>query len=346
MIKIKTTEIDIDDLKDNHYNSLLGKPYNIKTNLIEKTNYYRYSGNLLYRDLYKYFIYRLKTILVGNPLELFEIIEEVSPLFFQIEENIRCANPISKIRTQKLKEFHDEIYEIFDYDKFSKRYGKYGAYELVQKLNVNVCPYCNRNYTNTVMFADGKSRARLDHWFSKSKYPFLSLSLFNLIPSCHICNSDMKGSADFIPKSHIHPYMEDFKNDLLFKSNFLKASYTAGDIDSINITLEPADGKLETDPLIIRSQNNCRDFGLVELYNWHRIEASKVIVKSKQLTKANIDFYLSKTWDDGTLVYKDRNDVLDSMFGIIFNSNKFDEYPLSKFKRDIAFEQKLIFQIE
>jgi hypothetical protein len=43
--------------------------------------------------------------------------------------------------------FIQSFLSIFDYDKLLTQKIKY---ELAQKLDVKVCPYCNRNYTLTV----------------------------------------------------------------------------------------------------------------------------------------------------------------------------------------------------
>lgn len=61
------------------------------------------------------------------------------------------------------------------------------AYWLQSQLNVKVCPYCNRMYTTTLY---GKKRIRpdFDHFYPQSRYPYLAVSLFNLIPSCNVCN--------------------------------------------------------------------------------------------------------------------------------------------------------------
>ena len=59
---------------------------------------------------------------------------------------------------------------------FRKNYGD----KLVKSLELSVCPYCNRNFIN--------SSADIDHFFPKTKYTVFSLSFFNLIPVCSVCN--------------------------------------------------------------------------------------------------------------------------------------------------------------
>ncbi|MCX6312099.1 MAG: hypothetical protein NT084_10760, partial [Bacteroidetes bacterium] len=44
----------------------------------------------------------------------------------------------------------------------------------------------------------------------------------------------------------------------------------------------------------------------------------------------------------GLPIYKDREEILDRVFTIINDSQKISTSPLAKFKRDIAFEQKIL----
>ena len=83
------------------------------------------------------------------------------------------------------------IEKVFDYhDQLSQSKSK--SYWLARHIGHNTCTYCNRQYTFTV---DGpndesrKTRPDFDHWFPKSLFPLLSLNIYNLIPSCKICNS-------------------------------------------------------------------------------------------------------------------------------------------------------------
>ncbi|MEQ2355282.1 HNH endonuclease [Pseudoalteromonas piscicida] len=77
----------------------------------------------------------------------------------------------------------------FDYKKFSRQRGDWGPYPLIELLENTVCPYCNRSYTHSVFEGDVYGgRPELDHFLSKSVFPFFALSIYNLIPVCHSCN--------------------------------------------------------------------------------------------------------------------------------------------------------------
>lgn len=107
--------------------------------------------------------------------------------------NILRAAP-SELRTYSLK-----------YAKFSAKsrrrllrafaYGRFRssslAFTFVTSLGIKTCMHCNTAFTLAIdsEAADNpKIVFELDHFFPKSDYPYLSLSFFNLIPSCGNCN--------------------------------------------------------------------------------------------------------------------------------------------------------------
>ncbi|WP_162984530.1 hypothetical protein [Poseidonibacter antarcticus] len=99
--------------------------------------------------------------------------------------------------------------------------------------NMNVCPYCNRNFINPIykensVGGDNKNQSPdIEHFFPKSIYPFLSLSISNLLPSCAFCNK-IKSDVDTFKENCLSPYEikeDDFKFDFILtaeKSKKLK----------------------------------------------------------------------------------------------------------------------------
>lgn len=74
---------------------------------------------------------------------------------------------------------------------------RWNPYIWVQMLGIRVCPYCNRSYITTLITNEHKTRADIDHFLPKSEYPFFSMSLYNWVPSCRICNSSLKNIKSF-----------------------------------------------------------------------------------------------------------------------------------------------------
>lgn len=105
-----------------------------------------------------------------------------------------------------------------NYTKFSRALVGWNAYQLCSSAAYKVCPYCHINTTETVQETaeyDGY-RPQLDHYICKSKYPFLSLSLGNLLPVCAQCNGPgMKHTKDFYAVRRLHPLVD--RDSLKFK---------------------------------------------------------------------------------------------------------------------------------
>ena len=160
----------------------------------------------------------------------------------QIDEIIDFLNNLQKYadeilisKPERLFEIHDEIYPsgepielwaknmcsmIFDYSLFYKdednNWG-FGA-EYANRLGVQVCPYCNRNYITTVL--DDKTKKVIgptfDHFFSQTDYPLFLISMYNLIPSCTVCNSNLKHEKEFDTKNFLYPFDDEMGNDTKF----------------------------------------------------------------------------------------------------------------------------------
>jgi len=130
----------------------------------------------------------------------------------------------------------------FGYKKFSakdttkaKKY--YRAYNLANDLSIDVCPYCNKNYTYTIINRLRQyTRPDFDHFLAKEIYPYFALSFYNLIPSCQVCNRTLKHSTEFTLSTHLHPYKDDFNSIKKFSTNKPLVSCTKE--DEFNITFE------------------------------------------------------------------------------------------------------------
>lgn len=107
-----------------------------------------------------------------------------------------------------LDEAKTKFKAIFDYEAFSRRLTGWGAYALCSAARYKVCPYCHIRTTSTVAPDDDHAgyRPQLDHYYDKARYPFLALSLGNLVPCCGRCNGPgMKHNKDFVSIPHLNP---------------------------------------------------------------------------------------------------------------------------------------------
>jgi len=149
-----------------------------------------------------------------------------------VEKNkdvIACGKPITlkglvqdyeglkaRLGGPRIDLFKFEARQIFNYKNFAnKKVRLWCAYFLCMSSSYKICPYCNQNYAFTLAADDGEFRPTLDHFYSKSEYPFLAISLYNLIPSCYTCNSNLKGAKNFFDDPHLHPF--EANSDLEFR---------------------------------------------------------------------------------------------------------------------------------
>lgn len=145
----------------------------------------------------------------------------------------KLYNNICKVKTEKQLENLNLFLEyIFNYETFSgEDYSKceWSAYKYIKNLGVSICVYCNSQFTHTIFKDLGedksfKVRPALDHIFPKNSHPLLSISIYNLIPSCNTCNSSLKGADEVSIEEFIHPYLEDINEIGVFTREFEKGN--------------------------------------------------------------------------------------------------------------------------
>ena len=266
----------------------------------------------------KFIITNLKTILTGTPSEIFEI----NSRFYLIKHIKEDLTPILK--------------SIFDYSEFTKKsVTKYCAYTLTENLNIRTCLYCNRQYTLTVINKmDQITRPEFDHFFDQDTYPLLALSIYNLIPSCHICNSTLKHTKPFNLKEYIHPYVN---KDIV---NQYRYTYLPHDVTSIlggSSRLEVkivSEGQPDSEKII-----KTKDvFKLEEIYNGHTEELTDLFDIRYKLSERYLE-ELMKTYKHLGI---NREEVYKLAFGVHYNEDDFVRRSFSKIKKDILKELGII----
>lgn len=101
------------------------------------------------------------------------------------------------------EEIKEEINEILCYGDFVRKKEGWCRTIFLKKLDVNVCPYCNRQYITN--FSE-RATADIDHYIPQTECPLLALNIYNMIPSCQICNSRLKNKTE---KRHFYPYSDN-----------------------------------------------------------------------------------------------------------------------------------------
>ena len=151
-------------------------------------------------------------------------------------------------------------HKLFDYNKLYKK-ENWNRHELLSLIGIEVCPYCQRNYISSY---GKKTTADLDHFYPKSLYPFLALSLYNFIPSCQICNSRFKGNKD--ARDSLYLYDEGFDElGIKFRTSEEVIVEILGEKDS-DFSVEIDCKNIEDKEKENKVKNSIKNLGLDKVY--------------------------------------------------------------------------------
>lgn len=292
------------------------------------------------------------------------------------------------------------ICDQFDWAQFRNNESRKNIFKrIIDELGVKVCPYCGRHYVDCIEVEDcneknnSKKKTKkiivpcLDHFVAKGakkskiikdnskqkndeteKYIQFSLSIYNLIPSCYLCNSQLKHDKDVSEPDYkiLFPYKEGFEDNIKFNFNFdtvekqqkyinaLTGNCHA--IDDVEICLVNTN-KVNDKSYLKRCRNSNIMFKIEYIYNeYHHDNAvdlvNKIVWFRKNYAKswANI-LKLQREYDNALpiatndSIRSNENQIynLKNILGVDFNylfghwldkENDLKE-PLSKFYRDI-----------
>lgn len=215
-------------------------------------------------------------------------------------------------------------------------YDKWGAYLFAESLGVNVCPYCNRAYTFTIGSDLSKgTRPHFDHYINKAIAPYFSLSFFNLIPSCYVCNSGFKKDRLLDVADYIHPYLDDYTDEVVFTIGAKNIRFINGNSEAYSLNLVPSYlSKLSVRELQ-RISATYDLFRLSELYEKHKDYVDELIQTAISFTPSRVN----AVYNDfkGTL-FKSREDAKKMLLGNYFMLDDLEKRPLAKLTRDISSE--------
>lgn len=174
----------------------------------------------------------------------------------------------------------------------------------------------------------------LDHVLPQSKYKYLSLSLYNFVPSCYSCNSKFKkafevGIIDDL--KYISPSSDDF---ILDDNKILEFKiYYRNQLKNIS---SESDYKLKE---LIHSNNSL----IIEYLQMFKIRGRYVFHKSKitELIKMKIKYPEVKIQDISRLTKISPNQLKKDIFGKELFEDDSNE-PFVKLKKDIAKDLNII----
>lgn len=202
---------------------------------------------------------------------------------------------------------------------------------LYNELKLSVCPYCNRQYIFSYQKGNySKNTAEMDHFYPKSSFPHLSCSLYNLVPSCKVCNHTKLTDN---PDEFLYPYEESFEEN----PENLVASFRIRRNDNVNIkfpiTAEETNIKIETNdennPYSDKIHSAAKLLAIEELYTMHKLDLNDLLSRHAQYGKF-------KRADLCKLLGVSEEFLKKMVYGFPLENKKNEEYILRKFKKDIV----------
>lgn len=225
--------------------------------------------------------------------------------------------------------------KIFDYPWFRnlQPVGRWNAYKLTAALGTKVCCYCNRQYTFTLVNKKKKvTRPELDHFLPQFENKLLSLSFFNLVPSCSICNSDCKGKTSFSYGQYLSPYEANVRHGLMSYDYFPKTYLGAiGETDEILVFVKTSGLALDH-RMLTKVSNNIKIFEHRLMVNEHR-DVVREIIRKRHISNDQYIETLQRTFPLARLTL---DEAYRLAYGNFYEENEFHKRPLAKLTKDIA----------
>ncbi len=252
----------------------------------------------------------LKKLLFGKPSEIIKEVGQYTP----IEWNLIDYGYIEKEFTK-------------DYKALYPSYNTYRNY-ILDKFNISVCPYCNRNFhftykkNNKSGVGKKSNMFQLDHFYPQMHYPYLALNIYNFIPSCGFCNHTKLHSIDKI----LNPHEHSFDDYTLFELSHDNVESMISKNKDFEIKLNV----VEKDPQINAMCEKTKEmFMLEEVYKNHKREVKELILRKQAYNESFINDI------NNMLKY---NEVLPNITVEEFlygASEDINNKPLSKLSKDI-----------
>lgn len=234
---------------------------------------------------------------------------------------------ISKIN----KRFKDVLLNhVFRYEVFSQRKE---FITLLKDMDVNVCPYCNRQYTFTVSDKNGAVRPQIDHYKAKDKYPYFAISLMNLIPSCAQCNQSKSDKEDEV----LYPYSDEMGYEMGFKTRMKSdINYLFGERDALGEFEIELDIRNENPKLAQKADHSKNIFHLEKLYNEHKDYILYLFWKNYVFSEEYLEG-ICKEFPD---MFPLKSDMENLLYLMDITKEAWGKRTLSKLTHDISREMK------
>lgn len=345
MIKIDDhTDVDLDNLAETHYNNLIGEPllglpirYHSRNSLIGRITRQR-NSDLAARNTIRVLFWNylldnnfvnLKRVIISRPSDLANIISEIQAIcgtsFFSNELNYNKAS---------LNPFGEIVKNVFNYTIYR---GKVECRDNCNQFKLSYCPYCNEQPIQVITEINGltgdeetTALLQLDHFYPQCRHPYFSVSFFNLIPGCSVCNAQLKIEKKFSTATHFNPFEKRLDDYFEFQLDTVILS----SIDDVLISYRNKQAY---------PKNALLDFKITERYKNYahkRVVYNLVMTFKNHSPKINnsigrqiINLFTAGESKRGQLLFN---------CNVPLNKNEINQVQLGKLKRDIAIQLRVL----
>lgn len=248
------------------------------------------------------------------------VLADEQELARQKRNYVRRASRITANGKNVFKELMEDLYTKFTQSDSGK--GKSTSHYFFEELNIRTCPYCNRQYTFTLSEEDAKTSPEYDHFYTKSDYPILAVSFYNLVPSCHVCNQ-IKGVKKTVK---VNPYFGGFKS----KFRLYDKKKNGKKLNALEI-LSRGKGVLKFDGANWAERSNIKAFGLSGLYELHDDYVKDIIEKAAAYNKVSRELIADTFQKRGFTP----DQVFDFVWGKYLDDSQLENRVLSKLTKDL-----------
>lgn len=287
-------------------------------------NNYIKTANLCYGD-FKENNYQKMFVPNDNNMWLNYFFEK-NTCHYKSEKNYRFF--IDEVK-KEFDDFNKEIKLIIDYDLISSSL----RHKIIVSSNISVCPYCNRQYIS-YFFDEGdkkKTTADLDHFYPKSIFKLFSLSLYNFIPSCQICNQRFKRTTI---KKIVYPFKYGFDDRAKFVIDAKDGDAFFGLNDNFDIDINIDDQSKYRQEI----DNSIKLFNLKSLYQHHKPYVKEILMKKNLVYTES---YLEMMNNTFTKLNFSNEQINAFLYGFDLSAEIYkDTKPLGKLTRDLFDKQK------
>lgn len=283
-----------------------------------------------HREYISKIINEYSTIITANPLKIAALIKE----FYAIDNGVI----LNQCVPDKNVKFYEAIIKAMRYEEL--RDSEFHSY--LKASGIKTCVYCNAQLTVVVNFSfyDTKEKKRkrktiakleLDHFYSKSKYPFLCTSFYNLYPVCGNCNrAKHDNEIDF------ELYTDDLNELDKFKFWIDEKSILDYWISLDNNNLKVHFGSINGDFNFTNQYNKM--FGIQGIYDTQKDIAEELVHKAKVYN----DIYKKSLLLSFKTLFPDKS-ILDRLIvGNYADVSDIHKRPMAKYSQDVAKQLKLI----